>query len=162
MIVLQGYSAMAELQIPRKLIDLTKLTINRVLCAVKIQNDISETFETKNGLRQGDVLACMLFNIALEKVIRMSRINTSGTIYLKSTQLMAYADDVDIVARSVIDAREAYSNLVDAAKRMGLQVKENKTLILVSTTSHRRVHNLGQNLTIEDHNLEVVHDFMYL
>lgn len=54
------YSAMTELQIPKKLIDLTKLIMSRVLCAVKIQNDMFETFETKVGLRQGDALVRFL------------------------------------------------------------------------------------------------------
>lgn len=74
---------------------------------------------------------------------------------------MAYADDGDIVERSVAEAKETYSSLVDGAKQMGLQVNEKKTKVLVSTTS-RRMHSLEQNLTIGGHNLEIVRDFVYL
>jgi sorting nexin-29 len=37
---------------------------------------LSEQFVTQKGLRQGDALACLLFNIALEKAVRDSGIET--------------------------------------------------------------------------------------
>ena len=63
---------------------------------------------TKKGLRQGDSLACLLFNLALEKVVRKAGIQTSGTIFYKCVQLLAYADDIDIIARSQTTLKEAY------------------------------------------------------
>ena len=47
-------------------------------------------------LRQGDGLACLLFNLALERATRDSRVETTGTIFYKSTQILAYADDIEI------------------------------------------------------------------
>jgi len=41
-----------------------------------------------------------LFNIALEKVIRDAVVNTRGTIFYKSVQMLAYADDIDITGRT--------------------------------------------------------------
>jgi hypothetical protein len=35
-----------------------------------VQNELSESVHIQNGLRQGDALACILSNIALEKVMR--------------------------------------------------------------------------------------------
>lgn len=65
---------------------------------MKIQDELSETFETARVIRQEDSLACLLFNLLLEKVIRQSKDNTRSTILLKSTQL-AYADDIDIILK---------------------------------------------------------------
>lgn len=50
-------------------------------------------------LSQGDALACLAPNIALEKVIRIIKIQTTDTMYRRTTQLLAYTDDVDIVGR---------------------------------------------------------------
>jgi sorting nexin-29 len=50
--------------------------MNSTQCRVKIQNRLSEPIDVKNGIRQGDALACLLFNIALEKVIRDAAVNT--------------------------------------------------------------------------------------
>lgn len=84
------------------------MTLTNIQCAVKIQNETSEQFSTYRGLRQGDALACQLFNIALEKVIRDSKVQTTGTIFNKSTQILAYADDIDIIGRSLAAAKESF------------------------------------------------------
>jgi len=75
------YATMEELNIPKKLIALVKATMNNTQCPVKIQNRLSEPITVKNGVRQGDALACLLFNKALEKVIRDAAVNTRGTIF---------------------------------------------------------------------------------
>jgi sorting nexin-29 len=64
------YTAMKEYQIPRKLTALVKTTKSNSLCQIRIHNLLSDPIHIKNGVRQGDALACLLFNIALEKVIR--------------------------------------------------------------------------------------------
>ena len=96
----QLYNAMSEFNIPNKLIRLTRMTMENTKSQVKIQSDLSDSITTKKGLRQGDSLACLLFNLALEKFVRNAGGQTSGTIFYKSVQLLAYADDIDIIARS--------------------------------------------------------------
>ena len=61
---------MEEMNLPQKLIALAKATKDKTQCRVKMQNRLSEPINVKNGFRQGDALACLLFNITLEKVIR--------------------------------------------------------------------------------------------
>jgi sorting nexin-29 len=53
----------------------------------------------------------MLFNIALEKAVRASGIEKRGTIYHKSVQILAYADDIDIIGRTERAVREDFENL---------------------------------------------------
>jgi hypothetical protein len=60
---------MQEFGIPVKLINLTRAALKRVKCRIKLQGHLSEPFLTQMGLRQGDA-ACLLSNIALEKVIK--------------------------------------------------------------------------------------------
>jgi hypothetical protein len=89
------YVGMSELNFPTKLIRLTKATLTTVTCCVKIQNDCSESFETRQGLGQGYVLSTLLFNVVLEVIVRRANLQATGTIYNKETQLLAYADDID-------------------------------------------------------------------
>lgn len=53
------------------------------------------------GLRQS--LSCVLFNIALEVVIKRALIDTGGTIFSKSVQSLGFANVFDIIARIDID-----------------------------------------------------------
>ena len=139
---------MYEFGIPDKLVRLIKMTMLNIVCHVKIKCDTSRPFEPKNGLRQGDALACLLFNLALEKVVRDSNINASGNLYTKSVQLLAYADDVDIAARSIPDMREAFIKMESAAANMGLIVNKEKTKIMASYPQKGRAPNVSRNLTI--------------
>lgn len=69
------------------------MTTSTVICA-RIQSDISKQFET----RKGDALAWLVFNIAPDIVVRNASLNHRGTILYKSTQLLVYTDDVDLIS----------------------------------------------------------------
>jgi hypothetical protein len=96
----QLFKAMLELGIPPKLVRLTQATMEGTTAKVKIQNELRESFHIQNGVRQGDALACILFNTALEKIIHEANINQHGNIFYKSVQVLAYSDDNDIISRS--------------------------------------------------------------
>src|SRR6202012_3761862 len=104
--------------IPKQLIDLSKLTLSHVRAQVRIRNNLSEAFEAMDGLRQGDGLAALFFNIVLEKV------ETSGTIFRKLSQLLGYADDLDLIGRNVDTVKESYTRLKEKGKEFGPKVSE--------------------------------------
>lgn len=88
---------MTEFKTRTKLIYLVSVTLSRVQCNIYVQNTFSGAFIIERGLRQGDALSCQLFNVALEKVIKCA---TNGSLYYKSSQVLAYADDLNIIGRS--------------------------------------------------------------
>ena len=151
---------MSEFNIPNKLIRLTRMTMEHTKSQVRIQSDLSGPITTKKGLRQGDSLACLLFNLALEKVIRNAGIQTNGTIFYKSVQLLAYADDIDIIARSQVALREAFISLERAAGEMGLKINEEKTKYLTIRVNKNK--NQLKYCQIGNFNFESVHSFIYL
>jgi hypothetical protein len=84
--------------LPTKLIHLTKATLTTVTCCVKIQNYCSESFETRQGVRQGHVLSTLLFNVVQEVIVRRAKNHNYSHI--------------DIVGRSQSAVREAYGLLI--------------------------------------------------
>jgi sorting nexin-29 len=122
---------MSEFNIPNKLIRLTWMTVENT-SQVRIQSDLSHSTTTKKGLRQGDSLACLLFNLEMEKVVRNAGIQTNGTIFYKLVRLLAYADDTDIIARSQTALKEAFLSLERTAREMGLKINEEKTKYLTT------------------------------
>jgi sorting nexin-29 len=65
--------------------------------------------------------------MALEKVVRDATVNTRGTIFHKSVQILAYADDIDIIGRNQSATIEAFTTLENAAKGMNLFINQEKT-----------------------------------
>lgn len=61
--------------IPAKTVRMIKLCMNKTRCKVKFNQHLSDEFEVKTGLCQGDALSPVLFNLALETVNRKHRKN---------------------------------------------------------------------------------------
>jgi hypothetical protein len=68
----------------------------------------------------------------LEVIVRRANLQTTGTIYNKETQLLAYADDIDIVGRSQSAVRNAYLALEGEAAKVGLKMNEQKTKYMIA------------------------------
>lgn len=161
------WNIMYEFNFPSKLIRLLKATLNGVQCYVRVAGNLSTPFESVNGLRQGDALSCILFNVALEGVIRRAGIQTGGTIFNRSIQIIGYADDIDIVGRNHKAIEEVLCNFDREAKRIGLQINEAKTKYMIAgSTSNTNIGNMVKfKIDIPrngSYNFEQVHEFVYL
>jgi len=88
-------------------------------------------FPIRNGLKKGDALPPLLFNFALEYVIKSVQVNQDGLKLNGTQQLLAYADDVNILGGSVHTAKENAEALLVATKEIGLEVNADKTMYMV-------------------------------
>jgi hypothetical protein len=129
---------------------------------VKIGGKLSNYFEAEIGLRQGDGISTMLFNIALEGVVRRSKVELSGSIFTKSVQILGFADDLDIIGRGIRAVKDAYSKLEREANKIGLFVNVDKTKLLMVCPSPRTKQSVGSHLEVNDKKFEVVSEFPYL
>jgi sorting nexin-29 len=101
-----------------------------------------------------------LFKIALQKVIRDVAVNTRGTIFYKSVQILAYADDIDIIGRTPAAMIETITSLEKAAKCMNLFINQEKTKYMaVTKKSHA---NCLHYLEVGPYKFQVVHSFTCL
>lgn len=155
------WNAMAELGIPKKLINLTKACVEGSTSAVRVEGKLSTFFTINSGLKQGDALSPLLFNIVLESSVR--RANTETLLFRNRGPriILAFADDIDIVGNTTIDVKEEFMNLENTAKEVGLRINENKTKYMATTRTERR-DRIGQNVTMDQYNFERVQHFKYL
>ena len=103
-----------------KLVGLIKKCLTETYSRVRVGKNLSDMFRITNGLKQGDGLPPLLFNIALEYAIRRVQVNQDGLKLNGTHQLLVYADDVNILGGKVHTIKENAEGLKVASKGTGL------------------------------------------
>lgn len=67
--------------------------------------------KTKESIKQGDALLCLLFNVALEKAIRRAGIQTSHTLATNLIYILGFAEALDIVGQRDSDVIKSFTQL---------------------------------------------------
>ena len=81
---------------------------------------MSDILLIKNGLKQGDALTPLLFNLALEYAIRRVQVNRDCLKANGTQQLLVYADDDNILVGSIHTIKKNTESLVAANKENGM------------------------------------------
>jgi hypothetical protein len=102
----------------------------------------------------------MLFNFPLEYAFRRVQVNQDGLKLNGTHQLLAYADDVNILGGTIPTLKENAEALVAATRETGLQVSADKTKYMVMSRDQNsgRIHSVR----IDNSAFERVEDLKYL
>jgi len=146
-----------ELRIPNKLVRLFKMTIQNTEASVKIENLTSKPFLISSGVRQGNPLFATISNLILDSVIK--ELNLIGDVSLKLTQIVAYADDVALLARSLKALKEIFHKFQNEATLVGLKINEDKTKY---TQIKRKGIKDITHIKIDNFNFENMENINYL
>ena len=105
-------------------------------------------------------LSLLLFNFALEYAIRRIQVNQDGLKLNGTHQLLAYADDVNILEGRTHTLTKNAEALVAATREIGLEVSTDKTKYMVMS----RDKNAGRNhsVKIDNSTFESLEEFKYL
>jgi hypothetical protein len=137
-----------------------QLTLNGANAKVRCGGATSESFPVRFGLRQGDGLSVLLFNIVLEWIMRtlIRPEDKRGTARTSSFQLLAHADDIALIARRLPDLKEFFTRLERAAKEVRLEVNEGKTNYLIVSRFPRSTL-AGQYVTFGEYTTTIWENF---
>jgi hypothetical protein len=121
---------------------------------------LSGSFLIQNGLRHGDALSPLLFYFALEYAIRKVQEIQMGPKLNGTHQLLAYADDVNLLGDNMDTIMKNTETLTDTSKEPGLEINTEKTKCML--LSHHQ--NVGQNrdIKIANKSFENVSQLKYL
>jgi hypothetical protein len=122
-----------------KLARLIKMCLNDTYSRVWVGKYLPDMFLIRYDLKKGDTLLPLLFNFALEYAIRKVRVNQDGVKLNGTHQLLVYADDVNILGRSV-------RNIKKNTEALGLVSKENVLEVYADKTKYMDMsqdHNVG-------------------
>ena len=114
------YKIPIEFRIPRKPVGLIKMSLNETYAysRVRIGKNVSDRLPIRDGLKQGDALSPILFNFPLEYAIRRVQVNQDGLKLNGTHQILAYADDVNILGGSIHTLQENAEALVAATREI--------------------------------------------
>jgi hypothetical protein len=105
---------------------------------------LSNSFPIQNNLKQVDALSQLLFNCVLEYAIRKVQENQVGLQLSGTHQLLAYADDVNLLGDNIDTKKKNKETLIDASKEVDLEINTEKTKYML--LAHHQ--SAGQNRDI--------------
>jgi hypothetical protein len=73
----------------------------------------------------------LLFNFALECAVRKVQENQDGLELNETHQLLAYADDVNLLGDNINTIKENIETLLEASRDVGLEINAEKTKYMI-------------------------------
>jgi hypothetical protein len=156
------YNILIEFGVPMKLVRLIQMCLNETYSSVRTGKQLFDSFPIQSGLKQGDALSILLFNFALEYAIRKVQENQVGLKLNGTHQLLAYADDANLLRDNTDTTKKNTETLIDASKEVGLEINVEKTKTKYMLSSHHQ--NVGRNrdIKIANRSFGNVSQFKYL
>jgi len=142
------YNIIIEFGISMKLVKLIKMCLTETYSRVRVGKNLSDMFPIRNGLKQVDTLWQLLFNFALGYANRRVHVNKDGLKLNGAYQLLVYADDINILGRSVQTIKENPKALIVTSNESGLEVNADKTKYMAMS----RDQNAERSHSIEIYN----------
>lgn len=125
---------------------------------IKTNNTLSKTIPVLSGIRQGDSLSPILFNVIMDEIIK--DVKTAGRGYRlgnKEIKIVCYADDAVIISEDEDNLQRLLYRFEKAAARFNMVISSEKTQSLTISKEPRRC-----KLAIYDRSVEQVMSFKYL
>ena len=126
------FSRLMEDGVPSKLVDLVKMWYRNVKAKVRVNDVDSDWFESKVGVRQGDTLSPLLFNIFINGIVE--KVKQSGVGVKIGDALLSvllFADDMVLLAESEFELGVLVGKVKEFCDQWKLEVNVGKTKVMV-------------------------------
>jgi hypothetical protein len=136
------------------------MCLNETYSKVCIGKYLSDSFPIQNGLKLGDALSPLLFIFVLQYAIKKVQENQVGLKLNWTGQLVAYADDVNLLRGNIVTINKNTETLIEASKEVGLEINAEKTKCMLLSRHQNFVRN--REIKIANRLFGNVSQFKYL
>ena len=129
---------------------------------VKWNNNYSEIFKIRNGVKQGGVLSPFLFSIYLDPLI--NKIKNSGYgCHIGETpyNIAAYADDIVLLTPTIKSLKILINFCENYSKEYALEFNSNKSKIMIFS-NNSKVRNSKPSIKLNGDKLEITNNYCHL
>lgn len=128
---------------------------------VKLHNGLTKPFCTKTGIKQGDNISPILFNIFIDDVVKLFDPLMCGDISLDDTPVnsLIYADDLLIISDSPGGLQKSLSKLEEYCSIWKLEINTKKSKVVVFRPT-KKLDNY--TFSIYGETLDIVNSITYL
>ena len=151
------FSVLQQYGVPRKLINIIRDLYSKAKSCIRVNNNLTDWFETTIGVWEGCLLSPDLFNLFLENILaeafedcKKLGINVDG-YKLKD---LRFADDIALIADSENDLQTLMVRVHDVSKKYGMEISIPKTKAMIF--SHE--DQLQVNIKLDDTSLDQLID----
>lgn len=126
-----------------------------------VWNDASSKYyNLEFGVRQGGILSPFLFNFYINSIVKdVSSMDEGCSLGIFKLNILAYADDLVLIAKNVNDMNALYSKLKSALQQHKLILNRSKSKCLFFGSALR---NSPESVDLDGDCLEVVDNYKYL
>ena len=176
------WAILTKLGCPNKFVNLIRLFHDNMTGSVLSGGEASQTFNILNGVKQGCVLAPVLFNLFFARVLDHAAKDLKQGVYLKyrldgslfdlrrlkaKTKITEtvvlealFADDCALMAHTESDLQLVVNKFAEASRLFGLTISLSKTEVLLQPAP--RSATRSPSIFIGGSKLNAVNDFKYL
>ena len=157
------FSVLQQYGVSRKLINIIRDLYSKAKSYIRVNNNLTDWFETTIGIRQGCLLSPDLFNVFLENILaeafedcKKLGINVDG-YKLKD---LRFADDIALIADSENDLQILIKRVHDVSKKYGMEKLISIPKPKATIFSHKE--QLQVTIKLDDTSLDQGNRFKYL
>ncbi|CAG9134902.1 unnamed protein product [Plutella xylostella] len=121
------FTILRNFKIPAKIVSMVEVATKESRMKVRVGGELTEEFAVVTGLKQGDALSPMLFNLALEHVLRGVLELDFGLQLNGKHKVVGYADDLAVLGKTAEEVRKAAKLLDTEAGKIGLRINRGKS-----------------------------------
>jgi hypothetical protein len=145
--------------VPQKLVRLVRMWYEKVKVKVRVNDVESGWFETKVGVRQGDTLSPLLFNIFINGIVEKVKSTGFGArVGEEKVAILLFADDMVLLAESEEELRKLMKAVEEYCKEWHLEVNVEKTKVMVTSKDGEQ----SAKVEYRQRELECVKSYTYL